>query len=226
MSPRLAILVGQRFGRLVVLRSGGRDSIRNILWVCRCDCGCETNTSSRRLISGNTCSCGCLGRERRTIHGACQNGRTTSEYRSWRAMKSRCLWPGNQFFHRYGGRGVKVCDRWLVFANFLADMGPKPSPEYTIDRKDNDGNYEPSNCRWSCGLAQARNRSTNRLLTFGGETLLLSDWAERIGISRCGLVGRLRRHSADVAFTMRKQLRRKLTDGKWTATEPPVEVQT
>lgn len=104
------------------------------------------------------------------------------EYTVWSSMRDRCNRPANSNYHNYGGRGIKVCQRWGRFRNFLADMGPRPSPEHEIDRIDNDGDYEPDNCRWATRAEQARNMRTNRLLTVDGETLTVTDWAARVGV--------------------------------------------
>ena len=104
------------------------------------------------------------------------------EYRSWRSMKQRCLCPADPFFHRYGGRGIKVCERWLVFENFYEDMGARP-PGHVLDRRDNNGDYTPENCRWVPQKVNQRNRSSNTLLTHEGQTLPLTTWAEKLGIN-------------------------------------------
>jgi hypothetical protein len=114
------------------------------------------------------------------------------EYTTWRGMRERCDRPTHNLYHRYGGRGIRVCERWQSFENFVADMGPKPEGT-SIDRIDNNGNYEPGNCRWATREEQARNNTRSRHLTFNGETLCLSDWAARIGVSRATLEGRLER---------------------------------
>jgi hypothetical protein len=109
-------------------------------------------------------------------------------------MKSRCDNPNNRFFSHYGGRGISVCDRWRSdFRNFLADLGPKPSPRHSLDRIDNDGIYEPGNCRWADRGTQANNKRNNRLITIGGISLTIPQWAKRSGIECPTLKGRLRR---------------------------------
>lgn len=113
-----------------------------------------------------------------------QHGQSyTQVYRVWAAMKDRCTNSRNVRWHRYGGRGVKVCKRWLAFANFLEDMGPRPDGT-TLERKKNNIGYRPSNCIWATSYDQSRNRSTTRWLTHGGETLCVSDWAKRFGMTR------------------------------------------
>jgi hypothetical protein len=150
--PAFRNLTGQRFSCLIVLhRITNSDRVR---WLCRCDCGECVKVQAGHLQSGHTRSCGCLKREKAKIqgeasllHGHAQEGRSPT-YESWRAMKERCTYSSHPLYHRYGGRGVKVCDSWASFANFLADMGERPEG-YTISRLNHDGDYEPSNCEWA-----------------------------------------------------------------------------
>lgn len=153
---------GQRFGRLVVIekiRTPGRYT--QTYWRCACDCGNETTVAHNSLRSGRTRSCKCLMREAASRSGAKsrRHGDCGSvEYAAWRSMRDRCANPKNKRFKDYGGRGIEVCQRWLVYENFLADMGRKPHPNMSLDRIDNDGNYEPDNCRWATSVEQNRNR--------------------------------------------------------------------
>jgi hypothetical protein len=117
----------------------------------------------------------------------------SAEYGIWSAMKRRCYNTHCQDYPSYGGRGIKVCEAWLKFENFYADMGPRPSSAHSIDRLDNNGDYEPGNCRWSTPIAQARNTRRNVRLTFNGKTQTISEWAYELGFSQRTLQTRLKR---------------------------------
>jgi hypothetical protein len=150
---------GQRFGRLLVLgKSSMRLSGRDTAWDCACDCGTNKTVRGYLLRTGQTKSCGCIGRERigalRRTHGL----RGTAEYRTWAMMRVRCHNERNPAYKWYGGRGIRICDRWSSFESFLADMGPRPSLKHSLDRIDSDGDYEPGNCRWADTKTQGRNR--------------------------------------------------------------------
>lgn len=186
MSKRIDIS-GKRFKRLFVLSYHSNDGSGNSKWICKCDCGNIVIVRSSTLINGRTLSCGCYGTERRkeirTTHGFSKVG--MPEYESWKAMRGRCYNKNNEAYPDYGGRGIGVCKRWFKsFENFFADMGKKPSPQHTLDRyPNNDGNYEPSNCRWATKRQQAENTRRNRYVEYRGEFVLITRLAERLGIS-------------------------------------------
>lgn len=164
---------------------------------CICSCGdaCTVVASSVRNGSSKRCRrCrdAAMGRAR-TTHGACRRGAQRPEYGIWAGMLDRCGNENNTSYSDYGGRGIAVCPEWQVsFAAFFAYVGPRPTPEHSIDRyPDTNGNYEPGNVRWATDAEQARNRRSTRLITHDGVTLCLSDWAERLGLDRATLHERL-----------------------------------
>lgn len=178
--PQRTDMIGKRYGHFVV--SGLTDPIRSEsgrsrrMAIALCDCGNEVQVDPNSLRSGASSSCGCA----KTKHGHAVNGKSTPTYNSWAMMLSRCENPKNDRYQRYGGRGISVCDRWHDFSSFLADMGERPDGT-TIDRKDNDGNYEPSNCRWATDIEQVRNRSVSILVQLGGEVVTLKERCRATG---------------------------------------------
>jgi len=161
-------LTGQTFGRLTVINFLGKDKSGNLLFKCQCICGKIKINQSGALKAGIVTSCGCYQKEvaaklckSRQIHGEAVNGIFSPEYIAYRAMKHRCYVKSDVRWERYGGRGIKVCRRWLGkngYIHFLTDMGRKPGKEYSLDRINNDGNYSPSNCRWATRSQQMKNR--------------------------------------------------------------------
>ncbi len=174
------VSIGERYGRLIVTGTvvAGPGEYRKI--ECRCDCGNVVNVYPYSLPNGNTKSCGCLKGHalRKDGHGLTK----TKEYRAWGHMWSRCTNEKVKSYRYYGGRGISVCDRWASFKNFFEDMGKSPSGAHSIDRIDNDGNYEPGNCRWATVKEQRRNKRDNRVLTIDGEHKTLAEWAENAGV--------------------------------------------
>ncbi len=190
-------LTGQRFGRLVVIKAAGLNQYGNCMWFCQCDCGGEATTREIYLTNGHTKSCGCVAKEkvkaRCTTHGASKRGHRAPEYRSWEAMKRRCFNAKDPKYPKYGARGITVCDQWRTsYETFLADMGPKPSPKHTLDREDNDGSYEPGNCRWATPIVQMNNQSKTIKLTVGDRTQSLADWARERGMKQSTIRDRVK----------------------------------
>jgi len=160
-------ITGKRYGRLLAQEFVGRNERGNALWKCTCDCGQKKVIVLGQLNAGKTKSCGCLARElasKRTAkvatkHGDCTRTSRSSEYEAWRSMKKRCLNPNYKQWKDYGGRGIKICQEWIdSFDAFLADVGRKPEPHLSLDRIDNNGNYEAGNVRWADRTTQSRNR--------------------------------------------------------------------
>lgn len=199
MGRPLKDLTGQVFGRLTVLhrgedyQSGFGPSSTRPQWMCRCECGNTKLVLGNHLKNGNVTSCGCLARERSSLrlkeqatkHGAYK----TQTYKSWARMKTRCENPNYTSYANYGGRGIKVCERWQQFENFLEDMGEQPEG-HSLDRIDVDGDYTPENCRWATREQQDRNRRNNVNITVGDKTMCLADWAKELGVKDATLRSR------------------------------------
>lgn len=187
-------LEGQRFGRLIAVRfSGFSVRCQNFSWICRCDCGKECIVRACNLRSGHTRSCGCLSQENKRslhrVHG--MNG--TPEYIAWQKIIDRCGNPNNPFWNRYGGRGITMFQPWRhSFEEFFKHIGRKPSPKHSIDRINNDGNYEPGNVRWATPLQQSRNRGGRVFVEYRGEKLCISEWSQKVGIKLGTLLKRIR----------------------------------
>ncbi len=193
MKCTLIDITGQTFGMLVV-ESRHPDATRGkqARWVCLCECGNRSVVVGSKLRNGHTRSCGCLkaklAGDRLRTHGRSKS----PEHETWARMQSRCNSPSASAYHRYGGRGISVCERWKSFPNFLADMGPKPSPRHSIERIDSNGNYEPSNCRWATPYEQAQNTARNVYVRVDGEVAAVSAMARKHGIPTGAVYQRLR----------------------------------
>jgi len=195
-----------RFGRWEIIEetephifSSGR---RARMFKCRCDCGNIANVFSCNLKSGKTLSCGCLKneelRKRSLTHGMSK----TKIYNIWILMHRRCNNPKIKDYPNYGGRGIRVCDHWNRFENFYADMGEGPD-KLTLERIDNNGNYNSENCKWATRKEQRRNSRNTRKIEYQGKTKYLIEWAKELKISYHALYKRLwRGHSVEIAFNM------------------------
>lgn len=179
-------LTGQRFGRLTVIGFAGFAKNRNAMWDCKCDCGRICTVKGGKLTSGSTKSCGCLRAELRTklntVHHMCG----TKIYSSWRCMLTRCLNPNHETYSKYGGRGITVCDEWKnsfqAFFDFVSKLEHFGEDGYTLDRINNDGNYEPGNVKWSTAKEQARNRRDTVFVEYAGKKMALAEAAEQAKI--------------------------------------------
>lgn len=187
----MKIVEGMKFGRLTVVGSkkkvGGR-----LVWFCKCVCGKGLNIRDDSLKSGHSKSCGCLSRDvaatRCKTHGLSE----IPEYDAWENMRFRCNKTVHLHYKNYGGRGIKVCDRWQnSFMNFYKDVGPRPSSKHSLDRINNNGNYEPGNVRWTTQVVQVRNSRKFILVEFNGKKQSLADWAEETGLPRNTIYMRL-----------------------------------
>lgn len=203
-------LTGMKFGLLTV--TGRNDFDVQKRWFADCSCGNKVAVRKGDLVRGSTKSCGCVKaageyNKKRVTHGFAPKSGLLPTYRSWADMKSRCTNKNNQAYHRYGGRGIKICDEWInSFQCFLADMGEAP-PGLTLDRIDFNGNYEKSNCRWISKADQAKNTRRNVFLEYNGERKILKDWAIEFNISAATLSNRIRDGwEVDRALTQKPKL--------------------
>jgi len=179
-------ITGIKYGYLTALKFIKRDKT-HYSWLFKCDCGNEKIMDRIHVKSGHSKSCGCmvskLCKKANTTHGNTSDGKMSPEFRVWIAMRQRCYYKKNIHYHNYGGRGIKVCDRWKdSFQNFLEDMGQKPE-RMTLERINNDGNYELLNYRWATYQEQANNRSNNNIIEYNGEKDTMSNWCRKFGIT-------------------------------------------
>ncbi len=198
-------MVGKTFGRLTVISLSDLRNGYEKTWNCECVCGGKAIIRGCSLRNGNTRSCGCLkveagGRISKT-HGLSDS----PEYIVWLSMRSRCTKKGSTGYHKYGARGIKVCQEWNdSFGVFLRDMGKRPSNDHSIERNDNNGDYCKANCRWATRIEQARNRRITTFITIGGETKCQRAWCEQFKIGYYTVKYRIRKMGMDpyLALTM------------------------
>ena len=213
-------LTGQRFGRLVVIGRSRETRTQGVYWDCICDCGTKKVIIGSSLRGGVTKSCGCIVVENCTAHGL----NKLPEASIYRGMKRRCLNPSSHGFKYYGGRGIKICDRWLGpegLKHFILDMGPRPVG-YEIDRINNNGDYEPENCRWVTPSENGRNKRNNASIIYNGETRCITEWAEILGMNHNTLFNRLNTlgWSPEKAFTTPEK--EFLLDVTWNGVTKPI----
>jgi len=170
-------MIGTQFGRLTVVSEQQHSGRRH--WICKCECGSIKTIVATSVRKGLTKSCGCLWRESITRHGKVN----TPEHSVWRQMRSRCSNPNHPEACNYLLRGIRVCERWNDFQNFLADMGPRPSERHSLDRINNDLGYSPNNCRWATDVQQLNNTRRNHYLCYQGKRITVAQLEREIGLS-------------------------------------------
>lgn len=185
-------ITGERYGKLTVVRYEGRAKNGHSLWLCKCDCGRETIVSRSNLQGGHQVSCGCKRRKQASEMNLTHGSSHTRLYSIWSNMITRATNPKGTAYHRYGGRGVIMCPEWRNSFQAFKDwaLANGYADGLTIDRIDNDGIYEPSNCRWVTWSEQFNHRSNSRLVTYQGETLTIAQWAEKLNLSKTMLYQR------------------------------------
>ncbi len=193
---KLIDLTGRKFGMLTVIERRGSNSQKSALWLCECECGNKKVIDGHELRRGRV-SCGCyhdkLASQRAVERNFKHGHRKERIYRIWTGIKTRCNNPNDVTYKRYGGRGIKVCDEWLNNFQAFYDwaMANGYSDDLTIDRINTNGNYEPSNCRWSTQKEQQNNKRNNRLITYNGQTKTIMQWSQEIGIKHATLLRRI-----------------------------------
>jgi hypothetical protein len=207
---KLIKLTGQKFDRLTVL---GQNPVRSlsgsVRWDCICDCGIKSTVRGSELVNGNISSCGCLQKETATTHGMSY----VPEYGLWNNMIQRCTNPESSNYSDYGGRGITVCERWLnSVGDFINDMGPRPSLDHTLDRRENDKGYYKENCRWATRVEQNNNRRNNVFYEYKGQKYTIPQLAElpvviEKGISVTTLAARITRSKYSVEEALSKEVK-------------------
>ncbi len=189
-------LIGKNFGYLKVI-----SYVKSAKWKCQCNCGGTTIVNTMDLKHGKTLSCGCLRKNQLRMRSSTHGLIKTSEYYTWGGMKERCMNPKSIGYKNYGGRGIKVCDRWVnSFEYFLCDMGIKPSKDHSLDRfPDVNGNYEPTNCRWATRSEQCRSKRNTKFIEYDGDSMLLIDWAKKLNVPQSTLGRYIRIHGIQKA---------------------------
>jgi hypothetical protein len=185
---------GFRLNKLTAVEQTRHPNRRGMFWICRCDCGRTTLKYAAHLRDGSAVSCGCSMAENKKTHGLSRS----PEYKAWDSARGRCYREKDGKYPLYGGRGIRMCDRWRNdFAAFIADMGRRPSSAHSLDRIDSNGDYTPDNCRWATISEQNNNRSFNRHLVMDGERVTVAEASRRTGICHATILDRLDRGWSD-----------------------------
>lgn len=220
--PKAIDMTGRRYASITVVGESVRTRDGGRKWFALCDCGKTFEAAGAKIRSGEVITCPPCSKERvrraRTKHGL----KWSAEYRIWTHIKSRCYNEKVPAYKHYGGRGISMCDRWRAsFENFLADMGPRPTSDHSIDRfPDKDGNYEPGNCRWATEVEQQNNRRNNRKITIGGQTKNMCQWADENGLRREAVYKRLKRGKVEESIIAKSKTAVKISFNGIEATIP------
>jgi len=192
MNAKIIDMTGQKFASITALSVVGKSASRDLKWLFHCECGNQFVANGYYARSGKITTCPDCAKKRVGL-ASFKHGQTeTPEYAIWSDIKTRCYNSKTKAFKDYGERGIIVCDRWLEsFDNFVADMGKRPSKNHSIDRKDCNGNYEPTNCRWATNIEQGENRRSNILITRNGVTKHLAAWAREFGVNKSLVYNRI-----------------------------------
>lgn len=179
---RIEYTFGQILGEMIFLEDAGKRNGQR-LGKFKCKCGQEKITYINQVKRGDMKSCGCERGKGNITHGHTKYYSETTEYNIWENMRHRCQNENHKYYNDYGGRGIKVCKRWERFENFYEDMGKRPSLTHSLDRENNDGDYEPNNCRWATKKEQANNKRSNVIVEYKGEKKTLKEWSDKINMS-------------------------------------------
>ena len=191
--PKCINLVGQKFGKLTVIKISGHDNHGKITWECHCECGNATVSTTGDLRSGSSRSCGCSRNGKIMPLTFARSINAVPEWLAWKNIIQRCTNPHHKAYENYGGRGIKICDEWKNdFLAFYNHIGKRPTPKHEVDRIDNEVGYVPENVRWATRKEQSNNRRSNRLITYKEKTMTISQWADEIGIDRKSIQNRIR----------------------------------
>ncbi len=199
-------LVGMKFGRLTVVSFSRLTNCRRSMWICQCECGKEVEVEGSSLKNGNTKSCGCLKLERNRLGRRTHGKSRTALYRVWASMIGRCERKTDAKYPTYGARGIRVCDKWHDFQKFFDDVSGLPNfgkPGFSLDRIDNNGDYEPGNVRWATPKEQGRNKRNNRWIEIAGEWMTLSQAVEKYQIHEVTILSRIKAGCTDLDLVRR-----------------------